>query len=85
LRADDAALSNVALLSMPRFKLEGHASSCPKLQWVRWNGPARDADICGAAAGFWNPPETKGNSFVTENPYSPTADSFTLGVIHREE
>src|SRR5207253_3850134 len=31
-----------------------------------------------------NPQRTKGNSFVTENPYSPTADSFTLGVIHRK-
>jgi len=26
----------------------------------------------------------KGNSSVTENPYSPTADSFTLSVIHRK-
>src|SRR5205823_8716939 len=26
----------------------------------------------------------KSNSFVTENPYSPTADSFTMGVIHRK-
>jgi len=31
-----------------------------------------------------NPQGTKGNSFVTENPYSLTADSSTLGVIHQK-
>jgi len=32
-----------------------------------------------------NPLQTKGNSFVTENPYSLIADSSTLCVIHRKK